>query len=757
MPTTAIRQVLDGTSTTLKFDARPDRIDLRDRPYQPPLRNLPAQFPSAAFIVDHLHEYTALGLVLNQGREGACTGFGLAAVVNYLLWRRSKTEADAGPPQPSHPSPRAATSKKSSPVPAAPADPSPAATVVSARMLYELARRYDEWPGENYSGSSCRGAMKGWHRHGVCTQNIWPYTNDAGAIAFVPPRDGWQDDAAQRPLGAYYRVDKDSAVDMQSAILEVGAIYVSAQVHSGWSNLADSELGPGTLIGHKKKGESTGGHAFAFVGYTRQGFILQNSWGTHWGNSGFAILPYADWFEHAMDAWVAVMGAPMSAASPSTKPTGKSVRARVPALPPVRTRTQFNLQERASGMGAYNWSPTTTANQPIISPPPLTDDRAYEHTLVMGNNGEVINQFIDREDGPAAVHEVAHVLPKLWFTADPRAKRSATGRPTLAIYAHGGLNNEQASISRIRSLTPYFMEAGVYPLFLTWRTGVLESIIGALEDSVHELLGLPTAAEGLLDKAREALEEARDRTVEVVARNLGVRAVWSEMKQNAAAASAPGAGTALLAENIKSLVDTLGPIDLHLVGHSAGAILHGHVLTELNSAGIGVRSCRLFAPACSVRFAAAHYLPALALGAKSGLGKLHIDNLSDRVERADIVGSSAIYGKSLLYLVSRALEDTHKTPLLGLQAAWSDPRNADDLWNTALAPQLALDIRALRAAGVEPRTQDTSTAPTAPDKSITRNHGSFDNDTATIRDAIKSAGGTLTDAHAPNQMDLRGF
>ena len=41
-------------------------------------------------------------------------------------------------------------------------------------MLYELARRYDEWPGENYAGSSARGAMKGWHKHGVCAETMWP-------------------------------------------------------------------------------------------------------------------------------------------------------------------------------------------------------------------------------------------------------------------------------------------------------------------------------------------------------------------------------------------------------------------------------------------------------------------------------------------------------------------------------------------------------------------------------------------------------
>jgi hypothetical protein len=35
-------------------------------------------------------------------------------------------------------------------------------------------------------------------------------------------------------LGVYYRVDKQSVVDMQAAIFNTGGIYVSANVHSGW-------------------------------------------------------------------------------------------------------------------------------------------------------------------------------------------------------------------------------------------------------------------------------------------------------------------------------------------------------------------------------------------------------------------------------------------------------------------------------------------------------------------------------------------
>ena len=56
---------------------------------------------------------------------------------------------------------------------------------VRARMLYHLARFYDEWPGENYDGSSCRGALKGWHKHGVCTEDKWRY--DPSASSRPPP------------------------------------------------------------------------------------------------------------------------------------------------------------------------------------------------------------------------------------------------------------------------------------------------------------------------------------------------------------------------------------------------------------------------------------------------------------------------------------------------------------------------------------------------------------------------------------------
>jgi hypothetical protein len=92
-----------------QLDAHPDTIDFRDKMYVPTLVEVPTRITLAEYKVS----YPSGPTILNQGKEGACTGFGLATVANFLLQRRVVVP----------------DSKK-----------------VSARMFYEMARRYDEWP-----------------------------------------------------------------------------------------------------------------------------------------------------------------------------------------------------------------------------------------------------------------------------------------------------------------------------------------------------------------------------------------------------------------------------------------------------------------------------------------------------------------------------------------------------------------------------------------------------------------------------------
>src|SRR5687767_7932742 len=85
------------------LDARPDNRDFRDLMFTPTLIEVPTRMP--------LEEYLKVRVpILDQGTEGACTGFGLATVVHYLL-RTRRIVPDKGD--------------------------------VSPRMLYNMARRYD--------------------------------------------------------------------------------------------------------------------------------------------------------------------------------------------------------------------------------------------------------------------------------------------------------------------------------------------------------------------------------------------------------------------------------------------------------------------------------------------------------------------------------------------------------------------------------------------------------------------------------------
>jgi hypothetical protein len=667
------------TDSGRTFDARPDRVDFRDRVYTPPLIALPAQSPEPRAFKKICADIAAQGLVLNQGSEGACTGFGLAGVINFMAWRAAQNSKE----------------KSAS---------------VSPRMLYQLARQYDEWPGEDYDGSSCRGAMKGWHRHGVCSELLWPYANKKGE--FVAPKKGWELDAALRPLGAYYRVDMSSIADMQAAIHEVGAIYVAASVHAGWDAVPQPAASLPVIECHKNAPD---GHAFALVGYTPQGFIVQNSWGPKWGYHGFALLTYEDWVLHGSDAWVAAMGAPMIGAVAERTRSTEALRDRQ-AAPNLAIIPQAAAAAVASNPAVLPWS----------------EAAAYEHSVVLGNNGEPQNRFISAPNAATAVKMAAFESPLAWLRTQKK--------PRIAIYAHGGLNDEAASIKRIRVLAPYFAANDIYPLFITWRTGVLESIVGMLHDTTDKLFGANIVSSGW-----EWARDQADRAIEALAERALVKPVWTQIKQNAEASADGGSGLWLVAEQLRLLNAAIPKLEIHLVGHSAGAILLGHLLDlcapTTAAPALNIRSTSLFAPACTVAFANRRYIGAVGNGVLKA-ANLHVDLMSNERELADTVGP---YSKSLLYLVSRALETLHKMPLLGMEAAWH-PLGADSdakLWNASAATVAELaQWRAFAAGGAVPlqvHKDKLVRTGSAAGQTIALAHGSFDNDIDVISATLARA------------------
>ena len=693
---------------TVTLDARPDRLDLRDREYLPPVCSLPGQFPTAQMLSKYLSTYVKCGLVLDQGNEGACTGYGLAAVVNYLLWKR------------------ALDAKKTR-----------GFRSVSPHMFYDLAQFYDEWPGEDYEGSSCRGAMKGWHKHGACEATLWKScvrskNNTAKRVKkSYKPASHWVRDAATRPVGVYFRVNHKSVVDMQAAILNMGAIYVSADVHGGWVLKATPKRKSVAKIAHTtlpviefSAGKKiTGGHAFALVGYNEQGFVVQNSWGTAWGVSGFAILTYADWVANGADAWVCSLGVPQITSLANTD-VGKGAPAR---------------QTHTSLMSGDNTAGDKEATAKV---PPWPTAQAYQHSVVAGNNGQVRMCMPDIGTAEDLVELIVKDNIGQWLNSvDKKARK-------VVIYAHGGLNKEEDSIDRIRILAPYFFANGIYPLFYTWRTGVWETIAAKLEDLGGQGI---TPAEKI---AAGFISDIKNGLLETVAHT--ARWIWNEMKDNAEGAKEQGRALALIAANLKLLQNKYPGTEFHLVGHSAGSFVHGYLLDLMAAMGIKPASLSLYAPACSLTFAENHIFgPGLIPADKTWL---HL--LADQREKEDSAGP---YGKSLLYLVCRGFEKVRKTPIAGLQHC-IDPAAIepdDDLWRVEYwndVVQWRKRINALPPqADGRPACDVVVTDHVFTGKRfIPASHGSFDNNKEVIERTINRILGKRPDAALAVPVDDLG-
>lgn len=662
------------------LNTRKDPRDLRDRLYQPRAKSLTAEFPEPADVGRFLPMYSQAGLILDQGGEGACTGFGLACVVNYIRWRK------AGCP--------------------------PQFESVSPRMLYNFARRYDEYDGDDYDGSSCRGALKGLFNHGVCLETDWPYADDSNP--HIQPRYGYASRAASHTLGVYFRVDLTSITDLQAAIQEVGAVYVSCFTHPGWDKVASRSEPPAQhsdvpVIQFNGKPSEVNGHAFALVGFNTDGFIIQNSWGTDWGMGGFAVLTYADWLANAMDAWVVTLG--------------------VPGVVVGRVSSVHTGRQGASGANQSQW---------------WSEDQAYRHSLLFGNDGRMKRYLTEDELSRTLLHQAAG-LPDQWFRTEPSAAASPTKK--LVIYAHGGLNSESSAITRARAMGRHFVANGCYPLFMVWKTGLLESIGNIISDASQ---GDPQRT-GFGEKISERTDLLLEKTV---GRGLA-RPLWSEMKENAELAYGSGRGGDLFITALQRLRDSWGDaLELHLVGHSAGAIMLGHLLTGLAARGLGgqVASVHLYAPACTVQFANRHY----ALQPQI-MKRLHLHLLSDRVERGDSVG--LLYRKSLLYFVSNALEVDLRTPLLGLHNTFN-PDYAGWDGTSSTGDALRSWREAAKAAGLEAGKRlniiDTDDIVTAqpPRKTAGASHGGFDNDVTVMTQTLQAIrGGAVGQA----VDDLRGF
>ncbi|HET6562297.1 MAG TPA: hypothetical protein VFG72_10515 [Marmoricola sp.] len=628
MPKTLPPGTVAVGNDAFRASAVPDVFDARDLEYRPRLEPLA---PSLDRRLGDRHVSTQTG--------NSCTGHAVAAMINAVLRNHDLRTRRTG---------KAAEGQGIEEQPIR----------VSPTMLYAMARRYDEFEGEEDAGSSLRGALKGWFYHGVLPEEDWP----EGATVEIDLDPVLAEKAMRHPLGAFYRVNPFRLDDMQSAISELYGIAASSVIHEGWQEprvvVKDGERM--TVIERAPGAALLGGHAYALVGYNEVGFLVKNSWGADWGRHGCATLPYDDWLQSAYDAWVARPG--------------------VHSL--VSSRERIKLVEDTAGGLATGPGPDLV--------------RLQRHVVNLGNEGLLSTSGRFR----STPKQVDLVFSRMQEYHDRWQAAEATSGPRrVVLYAHGGLNSEGTGLSIAQKHLNWWLNNHVYPVTFAWQSGAVESLLDHLADTVEDKL--PFGGLGI------DLVEQFDRLVERFARS-HVRWMWDEMKENARAASKPTPrkivwpqdgsdpapslasvpGATLAVDRLAAYVAAAPKeaVEVHLVGHSAGSIFLAAMLQRLVDAQVPVASISFLAPAITVDAFADEVLPHLTSRTAPRFVSF---GLTDRRELDDVCGvhGKAIYQKSLLYLVSRALErpgnpersrrgwpkDVAEVPLVGMERFQDTP------------------------------------------------------------------------------------
>jgi C1A family cysteine protease len=158
---------------------------------------------------------------------------------------------------------------------------------LSPRFVWMSSKETDEYTARPESfleeaGTSLKGAMDIVCKYGAVKMSLLPF--HVATKMFTGSENTFYAAAAQMKVASYFNLEKDLS-KWKSWLAATGPILAGLSVDATWDNATATQ---GNLDVYQS-GTARGGHAIAVVGYTAAGrFIIRNSWGTAWGDKGFA-------------------------------------------------------------------------------------------------------------------------------------------------------------------------------------------------------------------------------------------------------------------------------------------------------------------------------------------------------------------------------------------------------------------------------------------------------------------------------------
>lgn len=156
----------------------------------------------------------------------------------------------------------------------------------SAMWIYKKGKIHDPFPGEDYSGTTIKGACRALIKEGCCEEKFWPYQGSENTEML----EGASENAIKHKIDSYYIIPKQNHDLIKKTLLKE-TLWTSFRVHGEFyktpiSGIVDSEKYLASSF--------AGGHAVAMTGWKiidgNLYWEFQNSWGLLFGNLGFFYL-----------------------------------------------------------------------------------------------------------------------------------------------------------------------------------------------------------------------------------------------------------------------------------------------------------------------------------------------------------------------------------------------------------------------------------------------------------------------------------
>ena len=170
----------------------------------------------------------------------------------------------------------------------------------SRLFLYYNERKLENHIFED-TGAFLHDGITCLEKYGICPETEWPY--DVTKFAITPPDTCYQSALKNKAIDVTHIVNDMNS--MKTSLANGYPFVVGITIYSSFETLYVAKTG---LVPMPTRNDTVlGGHAVICVGYndSKQLWIMRNSWGTDWGDSGYFYLPYIYLLDNSLstDLW----------------------------------------------------------------------------------------------------------------------------------------------------------------------------------------------------------------------------------------------------------------------------------------------------------------------------------------------------------------------------------------------------------------------------------------------------------------------